>query len=183
MNRREFLTTAAAAAPLLRAATLPRPAIWKSYPAPDGQKIDLAAYKGKVIALEFLLTTCPSCQRCAQTVQRMYNEFGPKGFQAVGLAVNPNANVLVPKFAADYGIAFPIGWATEPEYREYLEMSVMTRATFPQLLFIDKKGMIRAQFSGSDPFFHEEDKSMRAQISSLLSETGTVSKPGRSKKG
>jgi peroxiredoxin len=180
MNRRQFLT-AAAAAPLFGAVTLPRPAIWKAYPAPGGQKIDLAAYKGKVIALEFLLTTCPACQRCAQAVQKMYNEFGAKGFQAVGLAVNPNANMLVPKFAADYGIAFPIGWATEPEYREYLELSVMTRATFPQLLFIDKKGLIRAQFNGSDPFFHDEEKNMRAQITSLLGEGG-AGKGGRTKK-
>jgi hypothetical protein len=111
----------------------------------------------------------------------MYNEFGAKGFQAVGLAVNPNANMLVPKFAADYGIAFPIGWATEPEYREYLELSVMTRATFPQLLFIDKKGLIRAQFNGSDPFFHDEEKNMRAQITSLLGEGG-AGKGGRTKK-
>jgi peroxiredoxin len=181
MNRRTFLA-AAAAAPLV-GVTLPRPALWKSYPAPGGQKIDLAAYKGKVIALEFLLTTCPACQRCARAVQRMYMEYGSKGFQAIGLAANQPASMLVPKFITDHGLTFPIGWATEPEYREYLELSVMTRATFPQLLFIDKKGTIRAQYNGSDPFFSDEDKNMKAQITALLAEGAGAPKPaGRAKK-
>jgi peroxiredoxin len=173
MNRRQFLA-AAAVTSALRGATIPRPAILKSYPGPAGQTVDLAAYKGKVLAVEFLLTTCPACQKCARAVEKMYGEFGARGFQAVGLAVNvtkQNASTLLPTFARQFGVTFPLGFATEPEYREFLEMSVMTRPMFPQLAFVDKKGMIRAQHVGSDAFFYDEEKNMREMITKLLAES------------
>jgi peroxiredoxin len=181
MKRREFLAVAAAAPAAistLNAATVPRPALWKAYPTLGGKQIDLAAYKGKVLAVEFLLTQCPACQRCARAVQNVYRDLGPRGFQAVGLAVNPMANTLVPDFIQKQGITFPIGWCAEPEYREYLEMSVMTAPRFPQLVIVDKKGMVRGQYMGSDPFLSgsDEEKNVRELVSSLLAE-GAPAKP------
>jgi peroxiredoxin len=179
MKRREFLAAAAAvpaAVSTIRAATVPRPALWKAFPTLGGKQIDLAAYKGKVLAVEFLLTHCPACQRCARAVENVYRGLGASGFQAVGLAVNPMANTLVPDFIQKQGITFPIGWCAEPEYREYLEMSVMTAPRFPQLVIVDKKGMVRGQFAGSDPFLAgaDEEKNVRALVTTLLAEGGPV---------
>ena len=41
----------------------------------------------------------------------------------------------------------------------------------PQLVFIDRKGTIRAQYGGGDAFYKDEEKNMREMIVSLLKET------------
>jgi hypothetical protein len=52
----------------------------------------------------------------------------------------------------------------------------------PQLVFIDRKGIVRAQYAGDDDFFKEaEETNMRKQIEALLKDTGPT-KNGASKK-
>jgi len=47
----------------------------------------------------------------------------------------------------------------------------------PQLVFIDRKGEIRAQYAGDDKFFAEDqEKRMREQIEALLKEAPAVHK-------
>jgi hypothetical protein len=173
MQRREFLI-AAASVSSLRGADFPRPIPEKTYAAPGGGRIDLAAYKGKVIAVEFLNTGCPSCQRCAKTLQKMYNEFGPRGFQVVGLATNAtNANeaaALIGAFRLQNQVAFPIGWVTEDEFLGFLQLPIMAPRRVPQLAFVDRKGMIRAQYQGTDPFFLDEENNLRRTIEGMLKE-------------
>jgi hypothetical protein len=60
----------------------------------------------------------------------------------------------------------------------------------PQLVFIDRKGVIRAQYGGSDPFVaSNEEANIRGMVEKLLREGGapTTAKPpaakGTSKKG
>jgi hypothetical protein len=56
----------------------------------------------------------------------------------------------------------------------------------PQLVFIDRKGVIRAQYAGNDPFFKDEERNVRAQIEGLLKEGAAPAgsrKPAKSKPG
>jgi hypothetical protein len=49
---------------------------------------------------------------------------------------------------------------------------------FPQMVFIDAKGVIRAQFSGNDPFFgSKEEANIREQIEKLLAESAPAKAP------
>ncbi|MCP5113586.1 MAG: redoxin domain-containing protein, partial [bacterium] len=57
------------------AAKIPRPAPDLAVSLPNGQKLNLGSFKGKVVALEFLLTTCPGCKRTSQTMQKLYQEY------------------------------------------------------------------------------------------------------------
>src|ERR1700704_3554339 len=86
---------------------IPRPAMDYVITLPGGQTTSVAKYKGKVIALEFLLTTCPHCQRTAKSLTQATKDFGAKGFQALGVAINPNPEV--PKFIQDLGANYPGG--------------------------------------------------------------------------
>src|SRR5664279_4554364 len=69
-----------------------------------GEQLLLSSLRGKIVALEFLLTTCPHCQRCSGILQKMYEEFGPKGFQPIGAAINDNAQTLIPEFIYKLGL-------------------------------------------------------------------------------
>ena len=157
------------AAPVL-AADVPRPSPEFVIRLVDGQQKLLSQYRGKVVALEFLYTTCPHCQNCSATMNRLYKEYGPKGFQPLGVAFNDMATLLVPDYVNQLRLDFPIGVASRDEVVNYLQFPVVERMTVPQLVFIDKKGVIRAQHVGGDEFFKTEEASMRQMIGKLLKE-------------
>jgi peroxiredoxin len=163
----------------LSAADIPRPAPAISYRTPTGATINLADYKGKVVALEFLITTCPHCQRCSALLQKMQQEYGPRGFQALGVATNDMAHMLVPDYVKQFGLTFPVGFAPREKAHEFLQIPLMLIMYVPQLAFIDREGVIRAQYGGQDKFFTDEENNMRKQIEALLG-TG---KPAGKKKG
>src|SRR5215475_4859266 len=123
----------------------------------SGQKTLLSSYKNKVVVLTFVLTTCPHCQKESQMLTKLYREMGPKGLQPVGVAVNDNAAILVPGFVQDYGVGYPVGFSTPDQMMSFMGFSPMERWVVPQVVVIDRKGMIRAQtpFNG-DPNLQSE---------------------------
>lgn len=145
-----------------------------SFPLVNGGAIELAKYQGKVVALEFLNTTCPHCQKCSLALQKMQQEYGPKGFQALGVAINEMAHMLVPDYIRNNSLTYPVGYAQREKAHEFLQHPAMLIMYVPQLVFIDKKGIIRAQYPGGDKFYENEEANMRAQIESLLKERGPV---------
>jgi hypothetical protein len=77
---------------------------------------------------------------------------------------------LIAQFHAQQNVSFPIGWCTEDEFLGFLQLSVMAPRRVPQLVFVDRKGMIRVQVEGLDPFFRDEENNMRRTIEALLKE-------------
>lgn len=147
-------------------------------PAPElrfishrGQEVRLSAMKGKVVIVEFLLTTCPSCMAAAKVLSKLQTELGPKGFQAMGLAINPGAGAQLADFAKNHATTFPIGVYPDPEARKFMQVSYMNRLLMPQLVFVDRKGVIRDQKGGDDAaFFADEEKNIRALVGRLMAE-------------
>lgn len=156
-------------APLV-GAEVPRPAPEFVIRPVNGPQILLSKYRGKVIALEFLQTTCPHCQNCSALLNNFYKEYGPRGFQPVGVAFNDFAAMLVPDYVSSLQLTFPVGIGTREEVMSYLQFPMVERMYVPQLIFIDRKGIIRAQYGGDNDFFKNEEANMRAQIESLLKE-------------
>jgi thiol-disulfide isomerase/thioredoxin len=165
------------------AADLPRPVPATTFRLPDGSLIDLAKYRGKVVALEFLLTTCPHCQKCSALLQKMQQEYGPRGFQSIGVATNQMAHMLVNDYRRDFGLTYPVGFTSHETAVEWLQHPVMLTMYMPQLVFIDRNGMVRAQYPGTDKFFVDEETNMRKQIEALLNEPargqGKAARPAR----
>lgn len=162
----------------LAGAQVPRPAPEFVIKLANGQQLLLSQYRGKVVALEFLLTTCPACQDASRLLNRLYKEYGPRGFQPIGVAFNDMAMMLVPDYIKDLGLTFPVGVGTRESVMDFLQHSPILRMLVPQLVFVDRKGIIRAQYSGDDPFFQDKEKNMRTQIEALLAEPAGGS-PGR----
>jgi thiol-disulfide isomerase/thioredoxin len=144
-----------------------------------GQQL-LSQFRGKVVALEFILTTCPHCQQASKTMTQFQNEFGPRGFQAIDLAINgldegrneSQANELVQAFARDYRVGFSVGWITRDPMMSFMGFSLADRMVVPQLVLIDRKGMIRYQTpAGSTPEWEKlmNEATLRQHIEELLS--------------
>jgi thiol-disulfide isomerase/thioredoxin len=149
----------------------------------NGQRGLLSQYKGKVIALEFLHTTCPHCQNASALMQKLYKEYGPRGFQPIGIAFNDMAALLVPDYVKQFGLTFPVGVAPREDVQAYL---VEQFRYVPIMVFIDKNFTIRGQYVGDHDFFKNEEANMRATIEMLLKEPSKRARPagkgGSSKK-
>jgi cytochrome oxidase Cu insertion factor (SCO1/SenC/PrrC family) len=172
--KRLLISTALITAALLPAAQIPRPALPLSFVASNGQKINLTDYKGKVLVLEILSTTCPHCQTSAQILSKLRTEFAPKGFEVLGYAINPDADVA--NFARQYA-NFPVGRGQRDKAYEFLQISLMQQFYFPQMVFIDRSGMIRAQYGGTDAFLTtNEEANIRGMIEKLLGERSAPAK-------
>lgn len=151
----------------------------------SGEQLLLSSLRGKVVALEFLLTTCPHCQRCSGILQQMYQEFGPKGFQPIGAAINDNARTLVPEFIYKLGLKYNVGVTPREMAYEFLGYDQNDPKAgpmlMPQLVFIDRKGIVQVQYAGDNDFFKNEEVNMRNQIEAMLKGT-PVAKAGAVKK-
>jgi len=165
---------------------LPRPAPALEVTLPNGNKVSLAKYAGKVCVVEFLFTTCPHCQESARMFRGLLQQYAPQGLNVIGAAFNDNAMLLVPDFSKQYaGDAFPIGVVPRDKVFQFMNFSMMARISVPMFALIDKKGNIRYQsfLDGSDNL-HSEPR-MRQAIEELLKEsvsTGAKKAPTTSKK-
>lgn len=147
------------------AANIPRPAPDLTIKLTGGKTAQLSEYKGKVVALEFLLTTCSHCQSSSRKLNRLQQEYGSKDFQAVGVAVNPMSHMLVPDYVKDFQLTFPVGYDVPETAHSFLEHPTTLRLLMPQLVLIDRAGKIRFQHTGD-----LEESQMRSEIEKLLKE-------------
>ena len=94
---------------------------------------------------------------------------GPRGVQVLAASFNPDAGTLVNNFDKQFVSGFPSGFAERDAVLEYLQLSD-PRFFVPILVFIDKKGMVRAQYIGDADFLKDQDTNIRALADSLLKE-------------
>lgn len=137
----------------------------------QGQKL-LSQYRGKVVALELIFTTCPHCQAASHVMGRLQNELGPRGFQAIDVAFNDNADLLVEGFIKEQQTHFPVGWTTRDQVLSFLGLSAVQRFVVPQLILIDREGMIHYQ---TPPLGDEEsyqESTIRNRLELLLNAGG-----------
>jgi peroxiredoxin len=124
----------------------------------DGSQVALSSFRGKVVALLFVHTTCPHCQHASEVFSHLSAEYGARGFQPIDVAFNPMANLYVRDFVKDHNITYPVGFDTPENVMNYLGFSIMDRYVVPQIVWIDRKGNIRSQTPpmGDDKLLKEE---------------------------
>jgi len=86
---------------------------------------------------------------------------------------------LVPDFIRNFGVNFPMGFAPRESVQDYMQLPPGTPGYVPQLVFIDRKRVIRAQYIGNEDFFKDQDKNIRALAEMLLKEPVAPRKNGR----
>jgi thiol-disulfide isomerase/thioredoxin len=146
----------------------------------QGDKL-LSQYRGKVVALEFILTTCPHCQEASHVMTQFQQQYGPRGFQAIDLAINAlddnrkpdQAAMMTETFANNFQVGFPVGFIGRDPMMSFMGFSVLDRMVVPQLALIDRKGVIRWQSpAGSSEEYGRmmNETTIRQHIEELLSE-------------
>jgi peroxiredoxin len=143
----------------------------------SGKTTLLSSLKGKVVVMEFLFIKSEHCLRVAQMLNKLHSELGPRGFQPVGVVFDPpnvtNASVQSLSLIVDYfKLTYPVGYSAKASVDSYLGRTGNEILNIPQIVIIDRAGMIRATSGGvgGDPKL-EDENSLRDLIGRLLKES------------
>ena len=97
-------------------------------------------------------------------------ELGPKGFAVVAGVLNEDGNI--PEFIQRFNPGFPVGNINRLGAYEYMQMKSDEHVFVPFMVFIDRKGIIRSQYTGTDKILDEaqSDKTLRDEAEKYLNE-------------
>ena len=158
------------ALPFARAAELPRPSPDFAINLGQGKQVRISQYKGKTVVVAFILTYCSHCQKAIGALSKVQRDYGPRGLQVIASATEDMAAAALPGFLRQFDPPFPVGVNTTAEFIAYMQHPVMLQLYMPGLVFIDKNGMIVAQYEGRDSFLEETsvEKNIRAKVEQML---------------
>src|SRR5581483_1093349 len=101
------------------AADAPKPAAPFQMTQLRGPNITFAQYRGKVLAVTFILTTCPHCQDLTNVLSAIAREYAPLGVQFLECAFNDDARATMGEFLDRFHPPFPVGWTNQAAVRAY----------------------------------------------------------------
>jgi len=172
------------ALPFARAAELPRPSPDFAINLGQGKQVRISQYKGKTVVVAFILTYCSHCQKAIGALSKVQRDYGPRGLQVIASATEDMAAAALPGFLRQFDPPFPVGVNTTAEFIAYMQHPVMLQLYMPGLVFIDKNGMIVAQYEGRDAFLEETsvEKNIRAKVEQMLAPPAAAPKKAAGKK-
>jgi thiol-disulfide isomerase/thioredoxin len=146
---------------------VPRPEKEFKFVLPSGQSTLLSGLKGKVVIVQGLLVTCPHCKAMSALLTKLQNEYGPRGFRAMGIAYDVDA-AAAQSYVTENHVGFPVGYASEDVFKSFFAHSVLERWSFPQEMIIDRKGMVQAESAVDGTAELQQEANLRVWIEKLL---------------
>jgi thiol-disulfide isomerase/thioredoxin len=135
---------------------------------PNAPALTLASYRGRLVTLVFISTTCPHCQEFTRELVPIAKEYAPRGVQFLECAVNPEAAGLVDAFVKQFQPPFPVGYNTQSVVDDYLQRSVMLTFYVPHVVFLNRSGIIVGDYPGESDFIKDPAANTRAELDKLL---------------
>lgn len=172
-----FLVISAKALPT---ASPPRKSPEFTIAVPAGETTLLSSYKGKVVVVEFFFIASQHCMNVAQVLNKLGRDLGSRGFQPIGIVFDPpkvptSGEKVIPSLVDYFKLAYPVGFASKAEVDTYLGRSGNGLLAIPQMVVIDRQGIIRASTGDRANPKLEDENSLRALIEALLKESTSES--------
>jgi peroxiredoxin len=104
---------------------------------------DLYDYRGKVVVLEFMETTCPNCAKFADVLRDVQEKYGSKVQILSVVEASPDNANTVAQYIAGHKISYPILFDQGQMAFSYVRG---TGIEFPRVYLIDPKGYIRGDW-------------------------------------
>jgi peroxiredoxin len=110
---------------------------------PDGSgQVQLSAYRGTPVWLNFWATWCPHCVVEMNTMQKVYNKYHSQGLEIIGVDdAEPAPPVL--QFVQAHGYSWPMGLDLRGRVTGQYRVGGL-----PTHIFVDRKGIIQYRVSG-----------------------------------
>lgn len=168
---------AVGAALVLAAADSARPSPAFSIQRPGAAPLPLSQYRGKVVALAFIDTHCPHCQKLTGYLSGLAPKYAAKGVQILECAFNLDAQSSLAEFERQFHPSFPVGYSDRASVLEYLRIPLMDPHPLyvPHMVFLDRRGVIRADVAGESDFMKAPEVNIPAELDKLL-RTATVAR-------
>ncbi|HEX8189718.1 MAG TPA: TlpA disulfide reductase family protein, partial [Pyrinomonadaceae bacterium] len=130
----------------------------------DGRRAGLEDLRGQVVVLDFWATYCPPCREEIPHLVRLQRQYGPKGFQVIGLNVGGEKDrPEIPEFVRLYGIQYQLA---DPD-AETVRLFLAQDDSIPQTFVLDRRGRLVRHFVGYDS---EVAAELEAAVSGALAE-------------
>src|SRR5580704_7481159 len=108
----------------------------------DGTQKLLSSYRGKVVVMAFMYTTCEHCQHTAGVLAKINTAYADKGVQILGVVIDKGGDKNIPNFLKITGANFPVGFSDSDQAIKFLH-GPAEGWFIPMLAFVDRNGMIR----------------------------------------
>ena len=112
-------------------------------PELNGKKLKLSDLRGKAVLLNFWATYCGPCKIEMPWFVELQKEYGPQGFEIVGIAMDDASTEDIAKFTKEMGVNYPILLGKESVGESYGGVGVL-----PTTFFIDRDGKLIAREFG-----------------------------------
>ena len=126
----------------------------------DGKDVKLSDLRGKAVLLNFWATWCGPCKIEIPWFMELEKQYASQGLVIVGVAMDDDAKVSVPKFAQDMKIDYPVLIGTEQVADQYGGVLGL-----PMTFYIGRDGKIVKKIEGLTSHSDIED-SIKAALNS-----------------
>jgi peroxiredoxin len=114
------------------------------------QQHDPQDYRGKVLLIDIMTTTCQTCRQLADTLVQVNAKYGDK-IGIISVLTLPDDFQKGDRFAAEHKITWPMVFDSGQMIASYLKVTPSNpQVHFPHLFVIDGNGTIRNDFEGTD---------------------------------
>jgi cytochrome c biogenesis protein CcmG, thiol:disulfide interchange protein DsbE len=126
-----------------------------------GAQLDLSAYRGKVVYLDFWASWCTPCRRSFPWLDGLVSEYAKRDLVVIGVNVDQD-HALAEQFLNATPANFPIVYDPHGDIATAFKVVGM-----PSAVLIDRTGHVRFQHVG---FSEKRKEEYEAHIQSLLAE-------------
>ena len=114
------------------------------------QQHDPQDYRGKVLLIDIMTTTCQTCMQLADALVRVKAKYGDR-IGIISVLTLPDDFQKGDRFAADHKITWPMVFDSGQMIASYLKVTPSNpEVHFPHLFVIDGNGTIRNDFDGTE---------------------------------
>jgi len=140
-----------------------------SLPDAHGQQHDLQDYRGKIVLIDIIQTTCPHCQKLAEVLEAVAAKYNGR-VAVLTFAIPRDTPATVAQFVAEHKVTTPIVFDCGQATASYLKVTPQNpTVNVPHLFLIDGQGMIRNDFTyGFDTKTIFEGDGLNIEIDRLL---------------
>jgi peroxiredoxin len=141
----------------------------------DRYKTRLADYKGQVVLLNIWATWCEPCQEELPSLEKLHEEYGPKGLKLVAVSIDSYVSEdSIKSFARHFGLTFEI----LHDSTHAIEQVYQTTG-YPESFIIGPEGEIRKKVIGPDNWTSQGNRALIAQLLGLQTPRPVADAGGR----
>ncbi|MGW7411529.1 TlpA family protein disulfide reductase [Streptomyces sp. NPDC054863] len=131
----------------------------------QGEDLDVASLKGKVVVLNIWGSWCPPCRAEAPTFAKVSKDLKSKGVEFVGIDTRDDQKALAIQFEKDAGIEYPSLYDPDGKLMLRFPKGSLNPQAIPSTIVIDKDGKVAGRSLAA-----LNEKKLRKMIDPLIAE-------------